>query len=146
ARRSLAAERVRIGLVDPVIALVGDDVEFVQAARPRLRRAAFPDAGGVADMAHRVRAGIPAVEVAHHRDRPRVRRPHRETHAGARAALEVRAELLVEARVRALPEEVEVVAAHCRGAGDDGAHLTLWFSTRNRDRSTSENVTQSIYF
>jgi len=52
-------------------------------------------------------ARIPAVEVAHHRHRGGVGRPHREL---GRAFDEMRAELLVKARVRAFAKEIQVVA------------------------------------
>src|SRR5205085_9839547 len=96
-RRLLGAKRVGIGLVYPVAGMTGDDMKFVHAAGLRFRHAQRPDAG-VAGWTHRVRAWVPAVPVADDRDRLRIRRPDGEMRFLAR---EVRAELLVQAAVRA---------------------------------------------
>ena len=66
--------------------------------------------------AHRVRAAVPAVEVADDADALRVRRPDREVHAvGVADAHRVRAELVVDAGVVALAEQIEIEV------GDDAA-------------------------
>src|SRR5437868_3696863 len=71
-------------------------------------------------------ARIPAVEVAHHGDRLGVGRPHAEM---GRVAEPVRAELFVEAAVRALAEQVQIVPAQGRKLVGYGWHGGLRFST-----------------
>ena len=77
----------------------------------------FPDAAAE-QLAHRVHAAVPAVEIADDADPPGVGRPDGEG-AAAHAAdlLEVRAELVVEAVVIALGEEVQVEFAQDRPEG-----------------------------
>jgi hypothetical protein len=54
-------------------------------------------------------AAVPRVEIADHADAARVRRPHREVHAGADAVRDrVRAELVEGLQVRAFAEQVDV--------------------------------------
>jgi hypothetical protein len=71
---------------------------------------------------HRVLARIPAVEVADDGDRCGVWRPDRELGG---VLDEVRAELLVEPRVRALAEEISVVTGQRDAGGGDGAHIRV---------------------
>ena len=124
-RRGLAAERVGIGLVDPIAGMLRHDMVFVNAALPGLRHAGVPDARCVTGLAHRDLARVPAVEVAHHRHRRRVRRPDGEL----RGALdEMRAELLVEPRMGAFPVQIKIVTGQRDARGGDGAHINLSLS------------------
>ena len=78
-------------------------------------------------------AAVPAVEVADHADAIRVGRPDREVHAGRAADRHrVRAELVVDAGVLALAEQVEVeVGEHAAVA------IRIVDSRRRRRRDTS---------
>ncbi len=65
-----------------------------------------------------VAAAVPAIEVADDGDAPRVRRPHREVHAGDAFVHErMRAEPVVEHRVRALADEPVVERPQHRAEG-----------------------------
>src|SRR5262249_49963220 len=132
-----APKGVRVGLVDLVAAVLRNDVVLVEASLARLRRARIPDARAVAGLSHRVLARIPAVEVAHHRHRGRIRRPHRELDG---AFDEVRAELLVEPRVRAFTEKIKVVTGQRETGSGDSAHEMSFITTRLCDLS------QWLYF
>src|SRR5205814_10654877 len=83
----------------------------------RIRHAHLPDAGVRA--LHGVGARIPAVPVADDGHRLRVGRPDGEVGFGAE---EMRAELLVQAAVRALPEEVRIVSGKSDSVFSDSWH------------------------
>ncbi len=104
--RHLGVEGERIGLfgLEPVVG--GDDVEFVPVPARYARHEPFPDSRAVATRRQRMGVRIPRVELADHRDPPRVRRPDAEIGA---AVAELAPELLVEAPVRAFLEEIDVV-------------------------------------
>ena len=82
-------------------------------------------------------ARIPAVEVAHHCYRGGVGRPHRKL---GRAFDEMRAELLVKARVRAFAEEIQVVTGQRETGCGDGAHGMSFITTHSSD------LPQWLYF
>ena len=142
ARRRLAAEGVRVGLVDAVAAVLatrcGTCRRCPASPRGTLR---VPDAG-VAGRLHRVRARVPAVEVADHRHR-RARSAPRPRSASP-PSTQVRAELLVQARVRALAEQVQVVPGQAGGRADGVGHGSA-LSPRG-SASTAGTSTCSIYF
>src|SRR6266545_7336356 len=104
----LETEGVRIGLQRDRRARAGSDLELVARSLGHARQEELPDA--IARMeAHRVVPAVPAVPVADHGDAPRVRRPDGED--DARHAVEdcrMSAQLVVDAVVRALAQEVEV--------------------------------------
>ncbi len=109
AGRHLMPHAVGVGLVDRVALDAGEDAVLVDGAPGDSGHETVPDAGA-SDRLEQVLLGIPAVEVAHDRDRGRVRRPDRELRAGdAAEGPGMRAELLVEPGVVALVEEKEVV-------------------------------------
>ena len=83
------------------------DLEAVERALRRVGDDGLPDAGHAA-LLHRVRAAVPAVPLADDRHLGRVRRPDRE---GDALVGDVRAELLVDALVTALADEVQVDVA-----------------------------------
>ena len=84
--------------------------ELVGGRPARARDEGFPVAG-LLERAHRVRAAVPAVEVADDVDAARVRRPHREVHAADAVVLDdARAEFLERLKVSALTEEMKVEA------------------------------------
>src|SRR5262245_59823918 len=67
--------------------------------------------------------GPPAVELADHGHGARVRRPHREAHAGDTVDFrDMRTELLPEAQVRAFGEPTQVLGVEERVTHDVGAH------------------------
>ena len=96
-----------------MLAAATDDVELVVVAGARMRDEQLP----IADAAHphRMPPRIPEIEIADHADAPRVRRQHHE--GDAVDALErhrMRAELVVDALVGALAEQIEVELAQYR--------------------------------
>ena len=76
-RRRLSRLRQRVGLIGQSNAVPRNHGEFVSRARPNSRHEQLPNPGGIAQP-HRVAPVVPGIEVANHRDRPRVRRPDRE--------------------------------------------------------------------
>ena len=111
----LEGEGEGIGLQRQRLARSGDDLVLVARALGHAGDEELPDA--VAGMqAHRVAAAVPAVPVADHADPLGVGRPHREDHAvDLLDARGVGAELVVDAVVRALAEQVQVVAGERGG-------------------------------
>ena len=90
------------------------DLVLVGGAGADARDEQLPDAGRAARL-HGVAAAVPEVERAHHAHALGVRRPHRETRAGAgHRAPRVRAELVVDAVVVALAEQVQVEVRQLR--------------------------------
>src|SRR6185503_8097470 len=120
ARRHLRAEGVGVELFGAVVAVLRNHAELVEAALLRFRHLGAPDAGIAA--AHRMRARVPAVEIADHRDLRRVRRPDCELRSVAK---EVRPELVVKAGMGALPEQVQVVAGQSYWAFSKSGHRWL---------------------
>ena len=113
-RRHLAVERDRIGLVDLVATVPRTEVVLVARPVAQLGDEPFPDAGRRAG-AKRVAGGLPAVEVADHRNHRGVRRPYgedRPVHSVDDGRM--CAELVGEAEMRALVEEVEVLVGEQR--------------------------------
>ena len=114
-RRQLEAEAVGIGLEQQLAELRRSNLELVVLAVARAGDEDLPDAARL-EPPHRVDAAVPRVEVADDADALGVGRPDAEMHAGGLAdAHRVRAELVVDARVLALREQVGVVL------GDDAA-------------------------
>ncbi len=109
--RLLGRGRVRIGL-EQQRAVVRRDLEPVEGALRRVGDDGLPDAGHAA-LLHRIGAAVPAVPLADDRHLGRVRRPDPERDALVR---DVRAELLVDALVPALADEVQVDVADARAA------------------------------
>src|SRR5204862_2395223 len=104
----LAARAVGICLVDAVPAVPGDNAVFVGRALTHARDEALPDARALVQRERHGRVA-PALEVADDRHRLGVGRPHREARAGVPAFGQgVRAQLLVDAAVRAFGEQVDV--------------------------------------
>src|ERR1700681_4987118 len=92
----------------------GDHPVFVILRALDARHKALPDTGAVRARLHRMRCRFPSVELADHRNPAGVRRPRGER--GARGssfataiANEMTAHALVEASVRSLTEQVDVV-------------------------------------
>ena len=110
ARRNFVVEAVRVGLVHLVHVIARTDVVLVHRALAQPGEEGLPDARAF-PRRHGVRVGIPAVEVADHRDALGIGRPHREV--GARLAVEfgqVRAKLLEEPVVLAFVEQMKIVS------------------------------------
>ncbi len=116
-RPHLALQRERVGLQRQQAAVAGEQFVLVGAARPDARQEDLPDAA-LAAQAHRVAAAVPVVEVAHHADPRRVRRPDRERGAGHPFAFaHDRPQHLVGAQVLAFGQQPGVgVAEHRREA------------------------------
>ena len=111
--RHFGVEREWIGL-EPQTTLLRPDLELVLRALVHAGDEQLPDPRG-AERAHRMQASVPGVEVAHHGDRARIRRPDGEGRAHHAVELaHVRAEPLVEVLVAALHGEVEVELAERR--------------------------------
>ena len=113
--RLLAEEGERIALVRHRRAVARHDAVLVGLAVARRGREPLPDAGAVPARRSGSALGVPAVPVADHRHRARVRRPDRELRARPRGVA-MAAEVLVQARVRALAEQVDVVVAQHRNS------------------------------
>ena len=114
-RRRLAIECEGIALVDFVAVVARCDAILVAVAVACPGDESFPDPRVVLARAQRIRVRTPLVEIARHRHRAGIRRPHAEIDAAHCAlAREMRAQLVVEARVRALLEEIGVVFAEAR--------------------------------
>ncbi len=111
----LEGEGEGIGLQRQRLARSGDDLVLVARALGHARDEELPDA--VAGMqAHRMAAAVPAVPVTDHADPLGIGRPHREGHAvDLRDARQVGAELFVDAVVRSLAEQVQVIAGQRGG-------------------------------
>ena len=106
-----------VGLERQAGAVGGDDLVLVGEAGADVGDEHLPDAG-VAAEAHGVAAAVPGVEVADHRDAPRVRRPDGEVHAvGALVVEGVGAHLVEEAEMAAL---AHVVVVHRAEDGAEG--------------------------
>ncbi len=117
-RRKLAAESVRVGLVDLVRPVARGDAVLVARAVADTGDLPLPDPRLAA---HRQRRGLaaPTFEVADDVDAARVRRPDREVdgvtrRVAAGAAEDVRAEPLVGARVGSFTEQMQVDVAQAR--------------------------------
>src|SRR6266700_1033993 len=66
-------------------------------------------------LAHRMDATIPDIEIAHHAYSPRIRRPNRKINAALATDLaQMRAELFIESFVRSLCEKMQIDLAHDR--------------------------------
>ena len=100
----------RVGLLAP-LAVGAEDVELVAGARADVRDEQLPDAGR-AELAHRVLAAVPVVEVRLDPHPARDGRPDRERGAGHVAerlvVVDVRAEHLPQLLVPALVDQVQV--------------------------------------
>ena len=97
----------RIGFERQEPAVRRDDLEFVSIPHRHAGQKNLPEA--LSAHAHRVPPAIPVVEISHHADAPCVGREDGEKHA--RNAVEhkgVRAQLIVEAHVRAFAQEIEI--------------------------------------
>ncbi|KAF5032293.1 hypothetical protein DSECCO2_618810 [anaerobic digester metagenome] len=109
-RRDLPEVRERVALIYRVIVVPALDAVLVERPVADIRYKPFPDAGVVAPCQERVSARFPPVEVPDDRDLRGVRRPDRKEgslHAAGDGGM--RPQLLVEAGVAPLPEEVDVV-------------------------------------
>ena len=90
------------------------DFVFVERAITNSRYENFPDTGGT-QVPHRLEPSVPAVEIADDTDALRVRRPNSE--ARARNPIDrpkVRAELVVNAPLVPLPEQIQIRFAERR--------------------------------
>ena len=106
-RVQFGAARVGIAL-EPPLAIGTEHVEFVQRAAREPRNEDFPHAA-LAPDAHRMAAAVPQVEIARESDLPRIRRPHRERHAGhAVDRAGVRAQLFPGAQVSPFVEQPHI--------------------------------------
>ena len=76
--RALPAKGEGIALGDLIIATMRGNEIFVDSAVAESADESFPDAGAVIAETQRTAPRVPVVEIAHHRNRPGVRRPHRE--------------------------------------------------------------------
>jgi hypothetical protein len=115
-RGRLVVDAEGVGLVDAVAVVLALDVVLVDGASAQTLDEAFPNAGALGGL-ERVLAGFPAVEIADDGDALGVGRPDAEGDALlAVAGRRVGAEVLVEAEVGALVEEVDVVRRHARAA------------------------------
>ena len=145
ARRQLAVERVRIGLLEHVPGARAD-LELVVLARLEIRQEDLPHAARH-EVPHHVHAAVPPVEIANHADALGGWRPHREVHAaGVPQRHHVRSELLVGAQVTALaeqvhvevgehaPEVVGIAALHRDAAGEMGHDPVVHLGGRGRAR------------
>ena len=100
-RSQLRRESERVGLALHG-AVCEEQLELVAVARHQVRRKHFPHAAFAPQPQH-VTPRIPLVEVAHHRNAARVRRPHGESHAAYAVDLaQVRTELFIGPQMRAL--------------------------------------------
>ena len=116
-RPQLRREAVRIGLQSQVVIHARENFEFVERAFVELRHEDFPDAARAAS-AHRIRAAVPEIEVAHHAHALRVRRPDGEMHAAhARHFAHVRAQFFVFLVMRAFARKIQIVIGEQRREG-----------------------------
>src|SRR5580704_863152 len=107
-RRNFIEVAVRVGLIDRVHVVARAYVVLVDRAMAEVGEKGFPHARTLARI-HGMRVRVPAVEVADHRDAFRVGCPHSEVGAAPAVLLHyMRAELLVEARVFALVEQMQI--------------------------------------
>ena len=112
-RRHLGGERERVG-AEAEMALLGEHLVLVVRAGGHAGQEDLPDPRS-AQRPHRVHPAVPAVEVADHPYRSRVRRPDRERRAGDRLVhADMRAEVPPEALVPALAQQVQIQLAHRR--------------------------------
>ena len=81
AGRFFMPESKRVGFVDGVIMVAGDDVIFVNRASGDAGNKALPDARTLT-RPQRMRIFVPPVEAAYDGDRARIRRPDAEADAG----------------------------------------------------------------
>ena len=125
AGRSLPRDRVGIAFVGPVVAVVGAQMNLVEAAVVRARYRAFPDARLVGAGLERVAPGRPVVELADDRHFGGIRRPDREPRAFGFSEGK-RTELFVQRRVSPFFEKVDVAIGE---AACGLAHHLRW---RNR--------------
>src|SRR5919197_2057992 len=124
-RRDFVLEGIWVGLVDAVSLISRGDVVLVDGSVAYLRDEAFPNAGVVA-WPQVMAVLVPAIKVADHRYRVGIGGPHREISAVLPASLgQVRAQLVMEAVVVALIEQVEVVVAQQREVVAHGAVLNV---------------------
>ena len=134
-RGSLGVEGHRVGLLAP-LAVGAEDQELVLRPRADVGHEQLPDARG-AELAHRVLAAVPAVEVALDPHALGRRRPHGERRAldrrGAEALVPVpvRAEHRPQQLVAALVDEVQV---HLAEAGQEAVGVVDGWSRPGRSR------------
>ncbi len=109
--RMLVPEADRIGLIDAIAVMVGDDVVFVESALSHAGNKANPDARRALGV--EPPAGlVPAVEVAHHENLLCARSPDGELRSGnAIANAQVRPEFFVKPIVVAFVEEIIILFA-----------------------------------
>ncbi len=118
----IASARIRL---EHAGAIGANHFELVGIALAEIGDEDFPVAAGP-DRPHRVDAAVPGVEVADHADPPRIRRPHREVHAGADAVRDrVRAEFIERLEVRAFAEQMNI---------EVGQHRTVAIGVIDLDR------------
>src|SRR5688500_3783665 len=111
-RRRLPAVREGVAAVAHVMIRARAYAVFVERARRDTVEHALPDTRAVVPDPQRMATRIPAIEVADDRNGFRVRRPHREVHGAAVFGLyEMRAEFFVQAVVRSLAEQKDIVVA-----------------------------------
>ncbi len=110
------AEGHRIGLLQQ-FAVLGEDLEFVKRALAHAGEEDFPHAA-FAPQPHGVAAAVPAVEIADHRNAPRVGRPHRKACAShAEHLARMRAQTFVGTQMGAFGQQPGVgLAQHLRKA------------------------------
>ena len=110
---NLACEGQRIGLERQRVPIARRDCKLVAVARPRARYEQFPVA--VAAHPHQVTLGVPEIEIAYEGDRLRVGREQDEADPrDALAGHRMRAELVIEALMRAFAEQIEIEVAQDR--------------------------------
>ena len=132
--RDLVAERERIGLRDLVAAHASSACGTCTARRvptPGTKPCHTPV---VADAARAAMApGVQLVEVADHADRGGVRRPDREVRP---VAVGMRAELLVQPRVRALAHQVRIELAERRA----GSRRSATSASQQREQAAHRDL------
>ncbi len=108
--RQLPEKGEGVPLVDHVPIVIRDDVVFVDGPFPDLRDEAFPDSRAIPACGQRVSLGIPLVEVPDDGDLGGVGGPDGEIRPLDTTVLDhVGAQLLIEAKVIAFLEQVDVV-------------------------------------
>ena len=109
-----------VGLIHGVAASLRFNVKFVKRALGHARDETFPDSGGSPRL-QPVRFRIPGIKAAHHRDRPRIRRPHAEHRPGLVLLRDqMRSHLVVQPVVAALVEKIEILVGKKLGRCDCG--------------------------